>query len=168
MAEQPKETVDFETLLAEKLAEQEKSFEAKHNAEMMKIRKDYEGKIADLKKQNELGKEEYARQKLEEQQQLDQQELQELRGFKKQVILQERLAKEGLPSYFKNDNRLLSAEDGNYDKVIRDIKREYEETLPKGNQYSSVVNTNTGNTPAVDDKDGLNAFGKVIENIVKN
>lgn len=168
MAEQPKENVDFETLLAEKLAEQEKSFEAKHNAEMMKVRKDYEGKIADLKKQNELGKEEYARQKLEEQQQLDQQELQDLRGFKKQVILQQRLAKEGLPSYFKNDNRLLSAEEGNYDKVIKDIKKEYEETLPKGNQYSSVVNTSTGVSPSASDKDGLNAFGNILENMVKN
>ena len=51
-------------------------------------------------------------------------ELAELRQFKKNAVLSEKLKKEGLPDFFKNDTRLLNAEDGNIDKVIKDIKKD--------------------------------------------
>ena len=62
------------------------------------------------------------------------------------------MAKEGLPNYFKNDTRLLNASDAELDKVIKDVKKEYTDTLPKGATHSTIVNTAGGGTPKGDDK----------------
>lgn len=142
--ELPKTEAELDALISSKVEEATKSLEGKHNSAMAKVRTDYETKIKDLKAENELGKEEYAKQKLQEQQEADANELKELRAFRKSTILGEKLAKEGLPSYFKNDTRLLNANDSDLDKAIKDVKKEYEATLPSGNQHSSVVQTQNG------------------------
>lgn len=43
-----------------------------------------------------------------------------------------------MPDFFKNDSRLLNAEDDKVDEVIKTIKEEYTKVLPKG----AVVSTN--------------------------
>lgn len=167
MGELPKTDAELQAIVDDAVKKAKDSFQSEYNEKFYKARKDYEDKINDLKKQQELGKEEYAKQKIAEQQKADQLELEDLRKFKKTAILGERLAKEGLPSYFKNDSRLISATDETIDSVLKTVKSEYEATLPKGNQYSSVVQTNTGGVPPASDKDGLNAMSKALEKALR-
>lgn len=103
---------------------------SKHNADMVSMRKENKA----LKEAN-LSKEELAKQEMEAQKV----ELENLRAFKKSSIISERLAKENLPSYLKNDSRLLNATDETFDKVLKQVKADYESSLPKGNSHSSVV-----------------------------
>ena len=147
----------------EAVANATKSLEAKHAQDMYNLRKENK----DLKNAN-LTQEEKARIELEEKEKALGQELIELRNFKKATLLGDKLAKENLPSYFKNDSRLLSAEDGELDKVIKDIKKEYEASLPKGNTHSSVVTTNQGGVqPQLSDKDKANLeFGNALKELI--
>lgn len=147
MVELPKTEAELDALITSKVEEATKSLESKHNGAMANLRTTYETKIKSLKEENELGKEEYAKKKLLEQQEADQQELSSLRAFKKGVELEQRLAKEGLPSYFKNDNRLITAEEGDLDKMVKEVKKEYEATLPKGNTHSNVIQQGGSITP---------------------
>ena len=93
-----------------------------------------------------------------------------LRTFKKNTVLSEKLKKEGLPDFFKNDTRLLNAEEGNVDKVIKDIKKEYEQYQPKGATHSTVVQTNTsgGNTQQSEKELAFEKMGETIKEIVGN
>ena len=152
---------EFDARVEEAVANATKDLEKRHNAEMYNARKE----IKDLKNAN-LSQDELREKLRQEQDEATQKELTELRAYRKTTIITERLAKEGLPAYFKNDNRLLTAEDGDLDKAIKDIKKEYEATLPKGNQHSTVVPTNTAQ-PAVNEKDQINAmFGKALKDLV--
>ena len=104
----------------------------------------------------------------QEQDQALQDELTELRAFKKGKVIEERLAKESLPSYFKNDARLLNAKEEDFDRVLKEVKKEYEGTLPKGNTHSSVVQTNTQQAQ-MSDKDKANAeMGAVLTSMFGN
>ena len=134
---------------------------SKHNTEMYNARKE----IKELKNAS-LSLEERQQQELKEKELALGQELADLRAFKKTTILNEKLAKENLPSYFKNDNRLLTAEDGDIDKVIKDIKKEYEASLPKGSSHSTIITT-SGQQPTTNDKDRANAeFGQALKQLV--
>jgi len=135
---------------------------SKHNGEMATIRKSYEDKI----KQASMSAEEIAQQRAEELAQEQAQELAELRTFKRSAIIKDKLTSAGLPSYFVNDSRLLSAEEGDIDKVIKTVKSEYDATLPKGNTHSSVVQT--GATPPKNDQGQVyEAVGNAIGNLFK-
>lgn len=152
---------EFNAKVEEAVASATKDLVSKHNTEMYNARKE----IKDLKNAN-LSQEERTKKELEEKEIALGKELEDLRAFKKTSILTERLAKENLPSYFKNDNRLLNAEDGDIDKVIKDIKKEYEASLPKGNTHSTVVQT-SGNTPSVSDSDKAKAeFGVALKQLL--
>ncbi len=133
----------------------------KHNTEMYNARKE----IKELKNAN-LSQEEIEQRIREEQDTQIKQELADLRAFKKQSVLVDRLAKEGLPSYFKNDSRLLNAEDGELDKAIKAVKKEYEDSLPKGNTHSTVI-SQSGQQPQVSDKQKANAeFGQALKELI--
>ena len=84
-------------------------------------------------------------------------------------MLSEKLKKEGLPDFFKNDTRLLNAEDGNLDKVIKDIKKEYEQYQPKGATHSTVVQTQSQNVnKQQDDKSAaFEKMGDAIKELIK-
>ena len=103
---------------------------SKHNSDMAKLRKEN----SDLRNANKTQE-----QLKQEQDEALTNELNDLRSFKKNTILGEKLAKEGLPSYFKNDIRLRDAEEGDLDKAIKEVKKEYEATLPKGNPNTNVI-----------------------------
>ena len=145
MVELPKTEQELNALIEEKLNAKVEELTSKHNGEMASLRKSYDDKLKKQQEQANLSAEEKARQLAEEKEQQTQQELSDLRAFKKSTTLKERLTKEGLPSYFANDNRLLSAEDGDLDKAIKVVKGEYEANLPKGNTHSSVVQVTTSN-----------------------
>lgn len=161
MVELPKTEEELNTLIESKVNEATDKLIAKHNGEMATMRQKHTADLEKAKQQANLTAEELAKQKFEEQQQADQEELTQLRAYKKSNELGERLAKEGLPSYFKNDTRLLNANDNDLDRAIKDVKKEYEATLPRGANHSTVVNTNTTKPNASNDKNQL--FGQVGE-----
>lgn len=152
---------ELDARVEEAVANATKDLEKRHNETMYALRKENK----DLKNAN-LTQEERTKKELEEKELALGQELNDLRAFKKQTILGDKLAKENLPSYFKNDSRLLNAEEGDIDKVLKDIKKEYEASLPKGNTHSTIVQT-SGATPTMSDKDKANAeFGKALKELV--
>ena len=160
MTELPKTEAELQALIDSKVQEATDTLTAKHNGEMASTRKRYEDAIKKAKDEAGLTAEQIAEQRIKEQQEQDAQELNELRQFKKVSVLSERLKKEGLPEFFKNDTRLLNAGDGEIDKVIKDIKKEYEPFQQKGANHSTVVQSASGKTN-VDSKEQL--YGEVGE-----
>ena len=151
---------ELDAKVEEAVANATKDLEKKHNAEMYNARKE----IKDLKNAN-LSQDEIREQVKKEQDEALAKELADLRSFKKSSVLGEKLAKENLPSYFKNDNRLLTAEDGDIDKVIKDIKKEYEASLPKGNPHSTIVPTG-GNPQVSDENKAKTEFVSALKDLV--
>lgn len=112
---------------------------AKHNGEMATMRKKHDDQLKKVREESSMSAEELAQKRADELAQANAQELADLRAFKQGTILKEKLTKAGLPSYFINDNRLLSAEEGELDKVIKVVKAEYDASQPSGTTHSSVV-----------------------------
>ena len=170
MTELPKTEQELNDLIAAKVQEKADELTAQHNGQMANLRKKYDDDLKKAKEQAGKTAEEIAQERIKEQQEHDAQELTELRQFKKNTVLSEKLKKEGLPDFFKNDTRLLNAEDGNLDKVIKDIKKEYEQYQPKGATHSTVVqtNANSGNPPAANDKEqAYEKMGDAIKELIK-
>ena len=170
MTELPKTEQELNDLIAAKVQEKADELTAQHNGQMANLRKKYDDDLKKAKEQAGKTAEEIAQERIKEQQEHDAQELTELRQFKKNTVLSEKLKKEGLPDFFKNDTRLLNAEDGNVDKVIKDIKKEYEQYQPKGATHSTVVqtNANSGNPPAANDKEqAYEKMGDAIKELIK-
>lgn len=123
-----------------------------HNEQMAQLRikaKDEQEKavnkaIADAN----LTAEEKAKKEVEEQRKAEQAELAQLRLEKKINDRSKKLVDKGLPEFLKNDQRLLNAEDGEVEKVIETIEKEYKAVLPKGATVST--NVNGGGTPSTD------------------
>ena len=166
MVELPKTEEELQTLLAAKEKEVTDVLTAKHNSDMAAMRKKHDDEIAKTKQQANMSAEQIAEQKYKEQQENDAKELGELRAFKKSTILGEKLSKEGLPSYFKNDNRLLTAEEGDLDKVIKDIKKEYEADRPKGATHSTVVQTGGQKATGDAKQQAFEEMGKALGELV--
>ena len=169
MTELPKTEQELNDLIAAKVQEATAEQEAKHNGQMATLRKKYDDDLKKAKEQAGKTAEEIAQEKIKEQQEHDAQELTELRQFKKNTVLSEKLKKEGLPDFFKNDTRLLNAEDGNLDKVIKDIKKEYEQYQPKGATHSTVVQTQSQNVNKQQDDKGVafEKMGDALKELIK-
>ena len=169
MTELPKTEAELQALLDAKEQEVTDNLTAKHNGEMASIRKKHETELTKAKEQANMSAQELAEQKVREQQEHDAQELAELRQFKKNSVLSEKLKKEGLPEFFKNDTRLLNAEDGNIDKVIKDIKKEFDAYQPKGATHSTVVQTQTQAVNNASDEKGqaFEKMGDAIKELIK-
>ena len=162
--ELPKTEQELNDLIEAKINEATEKLTAQHNGQMANMRKKYDDDLKKAKEQAGLTAEQLAEEKIKEQNEARDKELGELRAYKKSTIITEKLAKEGLPAYFKNDTRLLAAEDGDIDRVIKDVKKDYEATLPKGATHSTVVQTAQGQKP-MDDKAELYAnVGESIKN----
>lgn len=125
-----------ETYSKEEVEQMKAELQAKHNSEMANMRKKNESEIAKAK----MSAEELAKAQADEERNALESELNELRSYKKQQVLNQRLAKEQLPSYFVNDSRLLGAKDDKeLDSVIKTIKTEYGNSQPKGANHSTIV-----------------------------
>jgi len=142
MVELPKTETELQTLIDDAIKKATDTLKSEYDGKFAAQRKKHDEEIAKIKADAGKSAEELAEERLKEQREKDANELTELRNFKKQTIIGDRLAKENLPSYFKNDNRLINAEEGDLDKVVKDIKKEFEASLPRGNQVSTVINTN--------------------------
>ncbi|MBO7715448.1 MAG: hypothetical protein J6S85_17940 [Methanobrevibacter sp.] len=169
MTELPKTEAELQALLDAKAQEVTDNLTAKHNGEMATMRKKHESDLAKAKEQANMSAQELAEQKVREQQEHDAQELAELRQFKKSSVLTEKLKKEGLPDFFKNDSRLLNADDGNVDKVIKDIKKEFEAYQPRGATHSTVVPTQSQNVNRQQDDKGaaFEKMGDALKELIK-
>lgn len=169
MTELPKTEQELNDLIAAKVQEATAEQEAKHNGQMATLRKKYDDDLKKAKEQAGKTAEELAQEKIKEQQEAKDNELNELRAFKKNTILTEKLKKEGLPDFFKNDTRLINAEDGSVDKIIKDIKKEYEQYQPKGATHSTVVQTQSQNVnKQQDDKSAaFEKMGDAIKELIK-
>ena len=153
MTELPKTEAELQALLDAKAQEVTDNLTAKHNGEMATMRKKHESDLAKAKEQANMSA----------------QELAELRQFKKSSVLTEKLKKEGLPDFFKNDSRLLNADDGNVDKVIKDIKKEFEAYQPRGATHSTVVPTQSQNVNRQQDDKGaaFEKMGDALKELIK-
>lgn len=169
MTELPKTEQELNDLIAAKVQEATAEQEAKHNGQMATLRKKYEDDLKKAKEQAGKTAEEIAQERIKEQQEHDAQELTELRQFKKNTVLSEKLKKEGLPDFFKNDTRLLNAEEGNVDKVIKDIKKEFEAIQPTGATHSTVVPTQNQTVDKTqDDKSAaFEKMGDALKELIK-
>lgn len=162
----PKTEQELNELIEARVQERAAEMEAKHNGQMANLRKKYEDDIKRAKEQAGLTAEQLAQEKIKEQYEADQKELSELRAYKKSSEISQRLAKEGLPNFLKNDTRLLNAEDGELDKVIKEVKKEYEANLPKGATHSTVVQTSTGQVPENTKDQVYQQVGDAIKNAI--
>ena len=168
MTDLPKTEQELNDLIDQKVTEATEKLAAKHNGEMANQRKKFDEDLKKAREQANLSAEERVREQIKEQEEAKEKELNELRSYKKATELSQKLAKEGLPDFFKNDSRLLNAEDGNVDKVIKTIKSEFEQSLPKGARHSTVVQTQQrGNTTAGDSRqEAFEKMGEALKNIV--
>ena len=162
--ELPKTEEELQSLIQQEVEKATKSAKEEYDGKFASQRKSYEEKIKRLEDDAKLSAEEKAQKLALEKEQALTEELTSLRSFKKNAELKERLAKENLPTYLANDSRLINAEDGELDKVIKVVKADYEGSLPKGNTHSTVVQTTT-NTPSSKDDKGTNAFAEILQNL---
>lgn len=169
MVELPKTETELQGLIDEAVNNATSALKAEYDGKFAAQRKKHDDEIAKIKADAGKSAEELAQERIKEQQEKDANELAELRSFKKNTIISERLAKEGLPSYFKNDNRLLTAENGDLDKVIKDIKKDYEANLTKGNTHSSVIQQGGSVSPTTaktDEQIANEKMGELLNNIL--
>ena len=165
MVELPKTEEELKAYVENAISSKVEELSKKHNEEMANLRVSHKKEIEKINNQNNLTAEEKAKALAEEKEKALNDELNDLRSFKKKTTLEARLEKEGLPKYLSNDNRLLSAEEGELDKVLKVVKEDYNGSLPKGNQHSSVVQTANGviQTQGKDTKEI--AYEKVAETL---
>ena len=169
MVELPKTEAELQALIDASVKEATKDTISKseHDGAMASQRTKYESKIKDLETKAGIDAQQKAEELAQEKQKEMENELTELRAFKKSSVLKEKLAKEGLPSFLANDNRLLTAEDGDLDKVIKVVKGEYEANLPKGNTHSSVIQTTSQPAKSSQDGEKEEAYRKASEVLQK-
>lgn len=144
----PKNEEELQLLINQKLEEQKATYESKINEAAANARKEEAKKLEKYKQQQALTEEERAKALAKEKEDELNAELTELRAYKKKSTLEARLEKEGLPKYLANDNRLISANDEQFEKVLKEVKKDYEGNLPKGSQHSNVVPMQVGNNQA--------------------
>ena len=163
MTELPKTEQELNDLIEAKVQEKAEQLTAQHNGQMANLRKKYDDDLKKAKEQAGLTAEQLAQEKVKEQYEADQKELSELRAYKKSSEISQKLAKEGLPTFFKNDTRLLNANDGDLDKAIKEVKKEYEANLPKGTPHSTVVQTAQGAKPSDNKEQLYQSVGEAIK-----
>lgn len=129
------------------VAETTTKLEKSHNEAMaqqrIKAKDDLDKAVKKAVDEANLTAEQKAQKELEEQRKADQEELATLRLEKKINDRARKLADNNLPDFFKNDSRLLNAEDDKVDEVIKTIKEEYTKVLPSGATVSTNVNVST-------------------------
>lgn len=163
--ELPKTEQELQAVIQDAVKQATDEIISKHNGEMASLRTKHNAELERIKKEASMSAEDLAKQKAEELAQAQAQELNDLRAFKKTTIVKDKVTGAGLPSYFVNDSRLLSAEEGEMDKVIKTIKGEYEATLPKGTTHSTVVQTG-GQAPKDDKAVVYEKVGQAIGQII--
>ena len=145
------------------VAEKTEALEKKHNEEMaqsrMKAKTEKEKAVKDAVDNANLSAEERAAKKIEEERRAEQEELAQLRLEKKVNDRANKLKEKGLPDFFKNDSRLLNAEDDKVDEVIATIDKEYKGSLPQGASVSTNVSGSNSNKSQETELDRMRKLG---------
>ena len=161
--ELPKTEAELQAYVDKKINEATNTLKTEYDGKFAAQRKKHDEEIAKVRAEAGKSAEEIAAQKVKEENEARDKELNDLRDYKKGKVLEERLAKEKMPSHFKFDSRLLNASEEDFEKVLKDVKKEYEETLPKGNQHSTVVRTQSGEVQKTNTDDKTLAYEKGAE-----
>lgn len=109
-------------------------------------KEEQENAIQRAKEEAKLTTEELAKKQAEEQIKQKDNEIAELRAYKKMGELSKKLKDAGVPDLFVNDSRLQNAEDDKVDDVIKTIKDEFSKLIPSGANVSTNVQANNSNT----------------------
>ena len=167
--ELPKTEDELQSMIDDAVSKATENLTAKHNSDMASMRKKHESELAKAKEQANMSAEEIAKQKLQEQQEANEKELNELRSYKKEHIISEKLEKANLPQHYKYDVRILNAEAGDYDKIIKDFAKEHAENMPKGSPRSTIVSVASGQPKASGDEKSVafSEMGDFLKNAVK-
>ena len=170
MVELPKTEAELQAYVDAQVKEATKDTISKgeFDSKFANQRKSYEDKIKALEDKLGVTAEEKAKELAKQKEEELANELTELRTFKKSSLLKERLTKEGLPSFLANDSRLINADEGDLDKVIKTVKSDYEANLPKGNTHSSVIKTGGAVPPANDKNNGAVEFADTLKGLVES
>ena len=167
MVELPKTEAELQAYVDEKVNAATTALKTEYDGKFAAQRKKHDDEIVKIKADAGKSAEELAAQKVKEENEARDRELEDLRSYKKGKVLEERLVKENLPPNYKYDTRLLNASEDDFDKVVKEVKKEYEATLPKGNQTSTVVKTGGTTQPSATPADAANeAFAQVLGQIV--
>lgn len=145
--------------IAKAVADKEAELKKKHDEEMANLRikskQEKEEAVKKAEQDAKLTAEEKAKKELEEQQKAEHDELIALRQEKKLNERAKKLVEAGVPEMFKNDSRLINAEDDKVEEVIKTINEEWKKLAPNG------ANTNTnvmGGGSNTDNKDKFAQF----------
>ena len=168
MAELPKTDAELQALIDQAVEKATTALKTEYDGKFAAQRTKHDEEIKKIKADAGKSAEELAQQRIKEQNDADQKELAELRAYKKGKTLEERLSKENMPSHFKYDSRLLNASEEDFEKVLKDVKKEYEATLPKGNTTSTIIKTGgkTGNTEPSETELANELFAETLGQIV--
>lgn len=136
------------------VAEKEAELKQKHNEDMAALRvsakKEKDDAVKKAEENAKLTEEERQRKAFEEKSKAEHEELEQLRFEKKLNARREKLVSAGIPEMFKNDTRLINAEDDKVDEVISAIKTEWETISPKGSNTNTNVKSNSGDETNTD------------------
>ena len=141
MVELPKTEAELQAYVDEKINAATTALKTEYDGKFAAQRKKHDEEIVKIKADAGKSAEELAAQKVKEENEARDKELEDLRSYKKGKVLEERLSQEKLPNHYKYDSRLLNASEEDFEKVLKDVKKEYEAEQPKGNQTSTVVKT---------------------------
>ena len=137
-------------------AEQEAELKKTHDSEKaqmrIKAKEELDKAVKKATEEANLSAEEKAKKDLEEKERqkeeehkAEHEELEKLRLEKKINDRANKLEEAGLPKIFKNDTRLISANDDEVDDVIKTLKAEFEEIAPKVAVTDTNVRGASGN-----------------------
>ena len=137
---------EMQKRIDEAVAKREADLKKQHDADFAEARKrakeEQDRAIEKAVAESKLTAEQKAQKDFEEKQKAQEQELNELRAYKKSGELEKKLVEKGLPTFFKNDSRLINAKDEEVESVISTIEADYKATLPT--QEGARVSTNLG------------------------
>lgn len=148
------------------VADKETELKKQHGTEMASLRTskdaEWKKKLDDAVAEANLSADDKAKKKFEEEQKAKEEELAELRAYKKSGELEKKLIEKGLPTFFKNDSRLLNASEENIESVIETITGEFKQFSPNGGaKISTNVGTGAGKTPKSEQEKKFEAFRNV-------
>lgn len=128
-----------------------------HNSQMAQFRqkaqKEKDEAVKQAKEEAKLSAEELAAKAQEEEKAKMQQELNELRTFKKSANIKEKLAEAKLPSFFINDSRLQNAStEDELKSAIETVKSDFAASTSNGSQVDTNVQNGNGQKQTAQEK----------------
>ena len=126
---QPKQELSVEEQIALAVEKTNAEWEAKFNAKVNEIAKSTRERYAKEAEKEKMSAEERAKFEYEEKINSLTEELNAHKTEIKTRKINEAILQNELPQYYKNDVRLINADDTNFDKVIKSIKSEHNEYL---------------------------------------